>query len=419
MANSRPTVSRRSVLKASGATVTGASLAGCSGTIGGSSDTVSIGITLPQSGNTADVGQNFLRSVRTGISLAQENDDAGGREIEELGVGDTQADVSTGVEEARGFIDDGADIIIGNSSSSVALAIGELCAREDVLYICTAGALAASGADCQKIMFNTSDSAVGQANASLRWAINEGYGNSVYGLYADYSWGQSHKEYTENTLISDVGAEYAGGTLVPFGEQDYSQHITTASNSDADIIYLPLWGGDHVRSALTVQEFGLLDEFVWVWPVTTFNFAEQLPQELISHENVVYGNPWYWELDNPAAAEFADTFNEEYDSRPMGYGAGLYAGLRTALASVNDAGTTDAVEVANAMEGRNVHPQIWGTDATVRACDHRFTVAGLTVRGRPPSDFTGDNPFEVLNIPEDGEEYMLPCERDFHPPNCG
>ncbi|MFC7318826.1 ABC transporter substrate-binding protein [Halomarina halobia] len=374
---------------------------------------MTIGGTIPTSGPYGEIGGNQKQAVELAVKHANEDGDAGDREIEVV-FRDTQTDPQRATQVARELItQENADFLAGNFSSSVALAIGELAQREDVIYTCVGGSNALTGKQCRANVFNAGNSAVMQTSGGLRYVLEQGLGESVYEITADYSWGQSIQNWNETQIVPSFdGVEYLGNTFVDFGATDYSQAITKARNSGADIISFNLFASNHVQSAQQAGDFGLFEDHVCVWPATGIIEAAQIGPQILSHENFYASAPWYWQHDVSAAREFANSFNEEYDTRPLGFSASMYAGVRTTLRAINAADGTEANAVRDEMEDRELFPQLWNVGERFRACDHRATIATMTVKGRPPEEVDGQNYYRILEVPQDPEEtQMRTCEQ--------
>jgi len=406
-------VSRRSVLKTGALTTGAAALAGCSGILGGSGgDTLLIGSTFPLSGPFSAVGENEKQAVQLAVDHANEEGDID-REVE-VEFADTASDPATGRQNARELVQNGAELLVGNVSNSVALSIGEMALEEEVIYINQGGGLNTTGSECRPNVFVTANNAVGQSTAATGYALREGLGSSVYSISMDFSWGQSHKQYIEEVLVPRHDAEFLGNTFTPISTEDFSQAITTAENSGADIIAFNQAIGALIRSANQADEFGILDEKTCCWPAVGVSAAEAIGQEIVSHENFVGGEVWYWELESEGAQNFASAYRDAYDQIPWGFSATEYAGTRTALKAMQAAGTTEMDPVRQELEGRELFPQVWGVGEYIRGCDHATTVPTQTVRGTPPEDFNGNNYFQVLDIPDSAEQVvetqMRTCE---------
>lgn len=396
--------SRRAFLKSTAAGAALASAAGCLGE-SGDDDTILIGGTIPSSGPYGEIGLN----QRAGVELAVDhaNEEGNIEQDVEVEFVDTETAPDVGRRRAQELLNDGADFLVGNFSSDVALSISELAERENVIYTCVGGSNAITGEDCRPNTFNAGNSAVMQTSGGLRYVLEEGLGETVYELSADYSWGQSIQEWNEEVIVPEFDAEYLGNTWTELGQSDLSSELTTARESGADIISFNHFSSDHVTSANQAAEFDILDDFVCVWPATEIIDAAQIGPNILSHDNFYASTPWYWEHDASPAEEFSDQFYEQFDERPLGFTASIYSGLRTTLDAIAEVGTTDAEEVRSALEDRELFPQLWGTGERFRACDHRATISTFTVQGRDPDEVDDQNFFEIINVPENPEDTQM------------
>lgn len=405
-------VSRRKLLKTTGAGLTVSSFAGC---LSGqrADDSIFFGTTLPLSGPFSAVGQNIQQAVELAVSHTNEQGDAGESEVS-VKFADTKTDPSTGQQRAREFIQDGADFLAGSFSNSVALSIGELASREELLYVNLGGGNSTTGEDCRSNVFVSATNAAQQASGSLGYVLTEGLGDSVYTISSDYSWGQDHKEWDEQYLAPEYGAEFLGNTWTEIGQSDFGQALAEARNSGADIIMFNQAAGDHVNSANQAHEFNMFDDFVCVWPATGITEAAAIGQDIISHENFYAGAVWYWEHETEESQAFVDAYSKEYDERPYGFSACMYVGVRSVLAAIGDSGTTEKRRLRQELEGSELFPQLWGVNEQFRACDHASTIPTMTVTGKEQSEFNKEeqNHFEILDFPENvEEEQMRACEQ--------
>ncbi|WP_136716563.1 ABC transporter substrate-binding protein [Halorientalis salina] len=405
--------SRRQYLKYASAG-SAVALAGClTGDSGSGSESIMIGATIPESGPYGNIGKNQVKGVELAVKHANEDGDVSDTEVE-VAFRDTKTDTQEATQVARELLrQENADFLAGNFSSSVALAIGELAQREDVIYTCVGGSNAITGSDCRSNVFNAGNSAVQQTSGGLKYALDEGLGESVYEISADYSWGQSIQAWNENQIVSSYDdVEYLGNSFVEFGATDYSQAITDARSSGADIISFNLFASNHVQSARQADEYDLFDDFVCVWPATGIIEAEQIGSDILSRDNFYASAPWYWQHEAEGAQAFSEAFQSEYGERPLGFSASMYAGVRTTLKAIDAAGGTETADIRDQMEDRELFPQLWGVGEKFRACDHRASISTMTVQGRDPSDVDGQNFFEVINVPQNPEEtQMRTCDQ--------
>lgn len=406
----KSTVKRRNFLKAGivGGAFTG--FAGClHGGGSGSGEDILVGGTPPLSGIFAALGESMERAMKLAVQHANEEGDVEGREVK-LDVLDTQSDPGTGRSRAREHIQNGAAFLVGSINSGTASSIGELAVQEDVIYMAVGGSNSLTGEDCRENMFVVSDSATMQANASMGYVLEQGLGETIYQISADHEWGMSIHDWQREFFTEEYGVEIIGETIVPLGETEYSSAITEAQNADPDIIAFNTGGGMGVASSQQAFEFGALDEHVCVWPGFTSVDAAAIGSDVLSHDNMYFATPWYWEHDTPDAVTFVEEYRDEFDTVPGGYDAGIYGAIRTTLQAINDTGETDGSSLRPELEGKQLTPQLWGVGEKLRACDHRLTLSSMTVQGRDPSEVEGDNLLEILNVSDNPEENMRTCE---------
>lgn len=403
-------INRRKFLKVASAGVGVSGLAGCSGTPfggGGSDETISVGGLYPLSGPYGGPGQKMQQGVQVGIELARENNDAGDREIT-FSDADSQAEPDTGRQRAQELINDGVDIIVGTYSASVEKSVVELADDNEVLTATFGVAPSTFQEDCSLYHFAPASPIWKQDHAVLGHALREGMGESVYTISANYSWGQTHRDNVENVVAPKYDAEYLGNTFTELGQGDYSQALTEAEESGADIIYSPTAGGDMVQMANQAGEFGLLEDIVFMWPVGGLTVAQQIDPSVITHENFYTGLGWYWQLDNEPTNTYVQNYRDRADDVPSWPSAIIYSALRTLLNSVRDVGSVDTAEVARATEGAAINPQLWSRDEYFRECNHANMFPYYLARGKENPE--GSDYYELVATIDDYDEIYRTCE---------
>ncbi len=409
---SRP--SRRSLLKTASVGAAGLT-AGCLGGLSGGDsgvNKITIGGLSPLSGPYSISGERQKIAMEMAVDHAIEAGDTTA-EVELL-MADTESTPSAAQANAQQHLDDGADFIAGNISSAVAMALGELAQRRDVIFMGGAGDLTITSEKCMSNTFILSDGAVQQTNAALGHALRNDMGSSVFEITVDYSWGESIRGYNKETLIPEHNAEYAGNVFTPLGTSDFSQSLTEAKESGADIINITQYGGDQIRALSQADEFGLMDgDTIITVPSTTVAFAQQVGMDTFSYENLYGGVAYSWKLDTPENNSFVSDFKERSGGKiPLSYTPAYYCGLRMMLRTIEETGSTDSATLRGELEGKSIYPQIWNQGERIRECDHRATAPTMTIQGLPPAEADVENGdiFDIVSVPEQLEQYMRPCE---------
>lgn len=404
---------RRQLLRASAA-VGGLSLSGCIGGLGGGgSETILIGSPLPTSGPFAAYGKNFKNAINLAVKHANEEGDAGDREIN-VTFADTEGDPTTGRQAAQELINDDVDFLSGNYSSAVALAIGELAQRRGLIYQCVGGSNAITGNKCRAFQFNTGNSAV-QQSVTLPYMLNEtDAGKEIFILYSDYAWAQSYTNWNKKHAVPEAGGKVIGTQAVPLGTNDWSQPVTNARNSGADQVHFAVTGTDLVRAVNQAFEFDL-EKNAWLSAAAaTLSDVDAMGLNIMTHPRFYPGGTvWYWQHDAPAAKKFSQAFRSEYNQVPLNFAACHYAGTRTVLQAINEVGGTNPKDLRKSLEGRKLFPQLWNVGEKYRACDHRATIATMVVQAKEnltQKDIDEGTVYKILSYPKQPESVMRSCE---------
>jgi branched-chain amino acid transport system substrate-binding protein len=304
----RRVVSRRKFVQSSAAIGT-ASVAGCIGDIGGGGGaTLSIGGLAPLSGPYGTQGQDLERVMQLAVDLAEEEGDTGDLEVD-LQVEDTQADPGVGRRRAQELINDGVDMIFGTFAANVENSVVGLAIENDVPTFTGAASREYYLEGCDESHFSISSNPYNQSHATLSPILDDDLGTSVYTIAANYSWGQNHRQSVEEEVVPNYGGEYLGNTFVQLGQGDFSEALTAAEESGADIVYCALAGGDHVQAANQAAEFGLYEEGIrFAFPFSGIDVAQGIDPSALTNDNLFMGVQWYWELGTPDGDEFVEQY---------------------------------------------------------------------------------------------------------------
>ena len=414
---SRNTMERRDVLKAAGAAGI-AGLAGCTGGGGGGSefpalgnypiegDEVVFGFNVPQSGSYSQEGQDELRGYRlakqhlnNGGGWVDEWDDLSGNGVLDFTVasvnGDTATDPDTARQSASRMISrDNAIMVTGGSSSSVAIAVQELCQEEKVQFqACLTHSNDTTGSACVRYstreMFNAY--MTGQALAPV---LAEEYGEDLnfYQLYADYTWG-STVQSSMNQFLTDVGGwSQVESVPTPLGTSDYSSYLSDVPRDETDVLLLVHYGLDAANSLPQALDAGLDEDMEIVVPLYNRLMAQAASDSI---EGIFGTADWNWKLGEEFTQSFVESFQNEFD-QPPSYAARLaYTQTLQYAAAVERAGTFYPPEVIRELEDYTFSNAGLGEE-NLRACDHQAFRDVLVVQGKAPSE--RESEFDLLNV---------------------
>jgi ABC-type branched-subunit amino acid transport system substrate-binding protein len=353
-------------------------------------DTVTFGYNVPQSGSYSQEGADELR----GYQLAQKHLNEGGGWVNQwddlsgdgvLGYtvdsveGDTATDPDTARQSASRMISrDDAIMITGGSSSSVAIAVQELCQQEKVQFMaCLTHSNDTTGKACVRYSFRELFNAF-HTGAALAPVLTEEYGDNLnfYILYADYTWGQTVQS-SMTQFLEDAGHNLVDSVPTPLGTSDYSSFLSDVPNEEVDMLILTHYGLDAANSLPQAREAGLDQDMELVVPLYNRLMAQAASDSI---QGVFGTADWNWQLEDDISQTFTDAFREEYDKVPS-YAARLaYLQTLQYAAAAERAGTFYPPEVIRQLEDYEFDNAGLGAE-TMRACDHQAQRPVLVMQG--------------------------------------
>ena len=374
---------------------------------------VVFGFNVPQTGAYADEGADELRAYHLAVRHLNE----GGGMLETLqpssltgqGVlgkkvtyveGDTQTNPDAARTVARRMIErDGVIMFSGGSSSATAIAQQYLAQEMGVIFMCAlTHSNDTTGKDRRRYGFRHFFNAY-MSGLALGPILAESYGEDrrAFHLTADYTWGhtqfQSIKDATEQQGWSTVN-----NIMTPLGSTDYSQFLTAALNTDADVLVLNHYGNDMVNSLTQAVQFGMRDmqkngrDMQVVVPL----YSELMARGAGDNIEGVFGTTnWNEKLEDAGSQAFVKAFTDEYGFPPSQAAQTAYVQTLLYANACETAGTFYPPEVIKALEGLEIEGIGPGT-ALYRAEDHQCFHDILVVQGKPPSERADE--YDLLEI---------------------
>ena len=368
-----------------------------------SGPTIAYGFIVPQTGAYADEGADELRAYQLAVKHLNE----GGGMLETLkplhlkgnGVlgkkvtyvtGDTQTNPDAARQVAQRAIErDGVIMFSGGSSSAVAVAQQYLAQEKGVIFM---NALSHSndttGKDRRRYGFRHFFNAY-MSGIALGPILAERYGKErrAFHLTADYTWG--HTQYDSmKTATEKHGWKTVNNIMTPLGATDFSQFLTAAINSDADVLVLNHYGKDMINSLTQAVQFGIRDmqkngkQIEVVVPL----YSELMAKGAGDNIAGVLGTANFNEkLDDPGSLAFIKAFTEAYGFPPSQAAHTAYVQTILYSDAVEKAGSFYPPDVIKALEDIEVEG-IGPGKAVYRGADHQCFHDILVVEGKPPSD---------------------------------
>ncbi len=217
---------------------------------------VKLGVLNDQSGVYADLsGEGSVVAAR----MAVEDFDAAGKGINvEIISADHQNKPDIASNIARQWYDqDNVDVILDVPTSSTALAVADVTAEFNKIFINSGAATSdLTRANCQPTTIHWTYDTAALANGTGK-AVTEAGGDTWFFLTADYAFGHALERDT-TAVVEANGGQVLGSVAHPFPGTDFSSFLLQAQASGAKVIGLANAGADTVNSIKQASEFGIV-----------------------------------------------------------------------------------------------------------------------------------------------------------------
>jgi branched-chain amino acid transport system substrate-binding protein len=379
---------------------------------GSSGSSVFVGLTVPRTGTYAIQGEDELK----GAQLAIEHINAGhplikaispkttkgilGKEVK-YGVADDEAKPNAGVQNISRFITENkAVVMMGGTSSAVAVALNKLAQREKVIHLAmVSGSNDTTGKDCVRYGFR--ECFYGQtAAAAIGPVLVKAFGKGKKAAYLtpDYTYGHTVQKSMSDYLNKEGGWSTVTNQVCPLGAPDYSSFLLNIANSGADIFLNINWGHDAVLSIQQAKQFGVLDKQKLVVPYQVPFLAREVGGDLMG--GVYASTSYWWSIEDkyPLAKMFNDEFSKKYGYKPEWGAQCTYLQLAMWANAVENAGSFYPPDVIKSYEtGQKVNSMVG--EVHFRPEDHQLVRPVIIVRGKKAADMKGKEDYwEVLDI---------------------
>jgi branched-chain amino acid transport system substrate-binding protein len=315
-----------------------------------SGDKIVIGFVTDMSSLYSDIdGQGGVEAIRMAIADMQK--EFPGKKIE-LVFADHQNKADIASSKVREWIDQaGADVIIGGTNSSTALASAKVAAEKKRPYISIGAATSRlTNEDCTPYTVHYAYDTVALANGTGAAVVKSG-GKSWFFLTADYAFGHSLEKDTGD-VVKAAGGNVVGAVRHPLNASDFSSFLLQAQNSKAQILGLANAGGDTINSIKAANEFGITKNMKLAGLLMFINDIHSLG--LQTTQGMYLTDGWYWN-QSPEARAWGRRFFDKMKRMPSMIQAGDYSAATQYLIAVKAAGTDDADAVMAQLKKQKIN----------------------------------------------------------------
>jgi branched-chain amino acid transport system substrate-binding protein len=332
----------------------------------------------------------------------------------ELISGDHQNKPDIGTNIANQWYDvDHVDMIIDVPNSGVALAVSQVAANKNKVFI-VSGAAASdlTGSKCNADTIHWTYDTWMLSNGTATAMVKTG-GDTWFFLTADYAFGHA-LERDAGAVVEKNGGKVLGKVRVPLNTNDFSSFLLQAQSSKAKVIGLANAGGDTINSIKQASEFGIVKGGQKLAGLLVFA-SDVNALGLQTAQGLSLTETWYWDM-NDASRAWTKRWAAERNAAgkyPTMIHAGVYSGfLHYLKARVALGGDPDGKTVVEKMKAMPTDDPLFGK-GSIRADGRKIHPAYLFEVKKPSeSKYPGD--FYTLKATIPADEAWRPLKDD----NC-
>jgi branched-chain amino acid transport system substrate-binding protein len=308
--------------------------------------------------------------------------------------GDHQNKPDIGTNIANQWFDvDKVDMIIDVPNSGVALAVSQVAANKNKLFI-VSGAAASdlTGPKCNANTVHWSYDTWMLANGTGTAMVKTG-GDSWFFLTADYAFGHALERDT-SAAVEKAGGKILGKVRHPLNNNDFSSFLLQAQSSKAKVVGLANAGGDTINSIKQASEFGIVKGGQKLAGLLVFA-SDVAALGLQTAQGLTLTETWYWDA-NDTNRNWTKRWHSEGGAAaskfPTMIHAGVYSGilhyLKTAVALKGE--VSDGKTVVSKMKEMPTDDALFGKGMIDAAGRKRHDAFLFEVKSPSDSKYPGD-----------------------------
>ena len=416
------------------------------GSTGNSTQTVSIGVLQPRAGDLKYYGDQALWGFLSGLAYKGATDpptDAGSGELTitagdteyRLLVRDTEFSADTAQTAATNLVEnEDIDMLAGCTSSAVASRVVTTVVNQAQVPIMLGPAASAgitsNSETCSDLVYRASENTAMDARSGGKYVANETDVSSVYLFGADYSFGRAVVNNYRDVLEAE-GVDIVGERFVEQGYAEWDGLLDNAEEAGAEgvvggftVATLPAMFNAFLSGEYSYRVFGGFATRITnnvVGGTMQSVLGEPLTEEKIRGSQLgPFTTRYHWnQYDNPINDAFVDSYTSAYGVVPDLFTAGTFTGASAIHQAVQESGSTEGADIADALKGMTVTDTPKGENGyTFQEYNNQARSAMTVANPIPTTDEWADNwgaaimPGEPLarisaeetTIPEDSDQ---------------
>ena len=338
-------------------------------------DVVKIGLSAPLTGDWAEYGNDFKRSVSMVIDRANRMGGVHGKHIE-LVISDSRGDPKESVLIAEKYVSD-KDIIaeIGDFSSSSCMAAAPIYEKANMTQLSPTSSHMGFTQKGQN-MFRVVATQGYEGPYNARWAVNDLGKKKLATIYINNDWGVDANKYF--TLEArNLGAEIVAEEAFVPGEKDFTAILSKIKRLKPDLIYLPTFYADAtaiLNQAKRMRFKPVVMANSSLFSQKTIDLGGEAVEGIIIPANYFSADP------RPAAKEFTREYQALFGAIPNQFAALAYDAANLMIAALHKAGVEDRSKVKDALVSLRGFQGATGSISYAKSHDPEKELVRITIK---------------------------------------
>jgi branched-chain amino acid transport system substrate-binding protein len=337
---------------------------------------IKVGLSAPITGDWAEYGNDFKRSVEMVVEQVNKAGGIKGRMVEVV-VSDSRGDPKEAVLIAEKMVADPEIIAaIGDFSSSCAMAAASVFDKAGMTQLSPT----ASHMDFTKKgenMFRVVATQGFEGPFNARWAVKELGKKKIATIYINNDWGvDANKYFVEEA--KKLGAEIVAEETFTPGEKDFAAILSKLKRLEPELIYLPTFYAD--AAAILNQAKRMRFEPIIMANSSLFSEKTiELGGEAV--EGILIPANYFSNDPRPAAQEFTKAYKAKYGSDPNQFAALAYDAAKLLMAALDKVGADDRAKVKDGLVSLTGFEGATGPISYAKSHDPEKQLVRITIKG--------------------------------------
>lgn len=367
------------------------------------SDKIRIGHLTPLTGFLGPLGEFGTQGIKLAVEELNKAGGVLGRQIE-LITEDSVNPATASTKAQRMFERDGVVALLGEINSASGLAISQVAARNQKIFINTGGnSDELRGKSCNRFMFHVecANSMYVRACGRALLANNMVKGKKWFMLTADYAFGHDLSRVATGFLNAN-GGSVAGDEKVPTDATDFSPFLLKARQARPDVVVSNLAGGQITNFMKQYTELGLQ------FPVAGFGFDTALAWGAGADNFVgTWPIPWHHSINTPTSQTFTKAFTAKYNRPPENQAWGDYLVMKIMAEAMTETKGTDSRKIIEMLEKGAQFDVMKTRKGYFRAWDHQLMQEMYTMTPKKKGEAKDQWDFLTVSAPVPGPSESL------------